>query len=156
MTDLASHPLADPDAELVQDFGTNRAIYRQLGQLGHNGLDFAAKRGQEVFAAAAGTVVHAGWSHDHPWLTHHAGRAVLIDHGDGFTGYAHLDTVEVAEGQPVAAGELIGGAGDTGTAGGVHLHFEWLPKTAAPHGVPDFANGYAGRARPELAEQLGG
>ena len=100
-----------------------------------------------------GTVVHAGWSHDHPWLTHHAGRAVLIDHGDGFTGYAHLESVAVAEGQPVGAGELLGGAGDSGTAAGVHLHFEWLPKAGGELGQPDFANGYAGRARPALKGQ---
>lgn len=130
------------DAPIIQDFGTQRALYRNLGQLGHNGIDYAADEGTPVSASAPGTVVHAGWSQHHPWLTHHAGVAVLISHGTHFTGYAHLSALNVSEGQPVEAGEIIGAVGHTGTAGSDHLHFEIL---LSP---PDFSNGFAGRIRP--------
>ena len=123
----------------IQTYGANRRLYRALGQLGHNGLDLAAEPGTPIYAAAAGTIIHAGWSHDHPWLTHHAGIATLIHHGDYITGYAHQAGIAAVEGQPVAAGELIGYVGRTGTAGTDHLHFELLAAK------PDFGNGYAGR-----------
>lgn len=134
-------------APILQDFGVRRELYRALGQLGHNGIDYAAPEGSEVRAAASGTVVHAGWSQHHPWLTHHAGIAVLISHGDHFTGYAHLSALSVTEGQPVEAGEVIGAVGHTGTAGSDHLHFEAL---GSP---PEFGNGYAGRIRPVFTEE---
>ncbi|UVK60167.1 minor tail protein [Arthrobacter phage SerialPhiller] len=136
------HPC--PGAELIVPYGARRNLYRKLGQLGHNGDDYEAPEGTPVYATAAGTVLHAGWSHDHPWLTHNAGRAVLVSHtgGDEIAGYAHLSAVAVAEGQPVGAGELLGYVGHTGTAGSDHLHFERLPA------VPDFGNGYAGRIKP--------
>lgn len=130
------------DAPVIQEFGVSRSLYRNLGQLGHNGIDYAAPEGTEVAAAAAGTVVHAGWSQNHHWLTHHAGVAVLISHGTHFTGYAHLSALNIAEGDHVEPGDIIGQVGHTGTAGSDHLHFEVL---ANP---PDFANGYAGREKP--------
>lgn len=133
-------------APILQPFGTRRQLYRALGQLGHNGIDYAAEEGTEVTASAPGTVVHAGWSQNHPWLTHHAGIAVLINHGTHFTGYAHLSAINVAEGQPVEAGEVIGQVGHTGTAGSDHLHFEFLGNP------PDFSNGYAGREEPTFTE----
>lgn len=133
-------PIENPN--VLQAFGIHRPLYRALGQLGHNGIDFAAPEGTPVMAAAAGTVVHAGWSHQHPWLTHNAGIAVLVHHGTHYTGYAHLSGLAVAEGQRVETGDVLGAVGRTGTAGSDHLHFEVL---AAP---PVFSNGYAGRIRP--------
>lgn len=134
-------------APILQAFGVRRELYRSLGQLGHNGIDYAAPEGSEVRASAAGTVVHAGWSQHHPWLTHHAGIAVLVSHEGYFTGYAHLSALNVVEGQPVEAGEVIGAVGHTGTAGSDHLHFEVL---GSP---PEFGNGYAGRIRPVFTEE---
>ena len=128
------------EGDEIQGFGASRALYRRLGQLGHNGRDIAADVGTPVYAMAAGTVLHAGWSHDHPWLTHHAGIAVLVHHGDTISGLAHLSKVAVKPGDRVEAGQLVGHVGVTGTAGGTpHVHAELLAAT------PDFSNGYAGR-----------
>ena len=143
MTPELLRPVAGDD---LQDFGANRSLYRRLGQLGHNGRDIAAPVGTPVYAMAGGTVLHAGWSHDHPWLTHHAGIAVLVHHGDTITGLAHLSKVAVAPGDRVEAGQLVGYSGDTGTAGAVpHVHAELLAAQ------PDWSNGYAGRLRFDFA-----
>lgn len=55
------------------------------------------------------------------------GNYVLLQHGGGeFTLYGHLKegSVTVAKGQKVAAGDTIGGIGNSGSSGGVHLHWE--------------------------------
>jgi murein DD-endopeptidase MepM/ murein hydrolase activator NlpD len=86
---------------------------------GHEGLDFAAKIGDRVGAAAAGEVIYAG---DEP---NRFGRLVVIDHGnDWYTAYGHLSRVTVSRGEKVAAGERIGLAGDAGEAERPELHFE--------------------------------
>lgn len=56
-----------------------------------------------------------------------AGNYVVIDHGDGVvTRYYHLaaDSVRVAAGDEVHAGEVIGMMGSTGYSTGAHLHFQ--------------------------------
>jgi murein DD-endopeptidase MepM/ murein hydrolase activator NlpD len=40
------------------------------------------------------------------------------------SGYAHLDSFAVAEGQLVATGEAAGFVGSTGLSTGAHLHWE--------------------------------
>jgi murein DD-endopeptidase MepM/ murein hydrolase activator NlpD len=55
------------------------------------------------------------------------GNAVVIDHGYGLQSlYGHLSTIDVKEGQAVKRGETVGRSGDTGLAGGDHLHFSIL------------------------------
>ncbi len=84
----------------------------------HSGIDIAAPIGTPVISVAAGQVLFAGWMRGY-------GQTVLIDHGgDLMTIYGHLSRMDVAEGQAVAAGQIIGGVGSTGTSTGSHLHFE--------------------------------
>jgi murein DD-endopeptidase MepM/ murein hydrolase activator NlpD len=55
------------------------------------------------------------------------GQAVLIDHGQGlFSLYGHLSGISVSEGQKVEKGQTVGASGQTGMAGGDHLHFGTL------------------------------
>jgi murein DD-endopeptidase MepM/ murein hydrolase activator NlpD len=50
---------------------------------------------------------------------------VEIDHGGGFTTrYAHLKSIEVAVGEEVAAGTIVGEVGSSGRSTGPHLHYE--------------------------------
>ena len=53
------------------------------------------------------------------------GNMVIIDHGGGlFSGYAHMSSFAVAEGQLVQQGDIIGYIGTTGLSSGPHLHWE--------------------------------
>ncbi len=50
---------------------------------------------------------------------------VEIDHGNGLsTRYAHLEEIEIAEGQMIDKGGVVGRVGATGRATGPHLHYE--------------------------------
>lgn len=85
----------------------------------HKGMDIAAPANSEIFAAADGTVLTAGW-HDGGY-----GYYVVIDHGSGHkTLYAHCNEILVNVGQAVTQGQLIALVGSTGRSTGNHLHFE--------------------------------
>lgn len=58
------------------------------------------------------------------WQTGY-GNYVMIEHRDRLvTVYAHLEKVQVKEGQKVAKGTVLGFMGNTGNSFGAHLHFE--------------------------------
>ena len=126
----------------TQGFGVNPDFYRQFGQNGHNGIDLAANPGTSVYAAGDGTIQFEGWGQNNRWMGSEAGICILIDHGDKHTGYAHLSSTVINQGQHVTKGQLIGYTGQTGVAEGPHLHFEVFPAN------PDFKNGFAGRVDP--------
>lgn len=89
------------------------------GKRWHNAIDIAAPWGTPLYAAAAGTVSTAGWQSGYGYM-------VSINHGDGWeTRYGHMaQQPEVAAGQWVERGQLIGYMGCTGNCTGPHLHFE--------------------------------
>lgn len=87
----------------------------------HKGMDFAAKTGEPVLAAANGTVIKS-------YLSTSFGHCVIILHENGMqTLYAHMAGRFVIQGQRVTAGQKIGTVGATGRATGAHLHFEVHP-----------------------------
>ncbi|MEA2608550.1 MAG: hypothetical protein QOJ75_793 [Chloroflexota bacterium] len=91
----------------------------QYFHYGHFGVDIAADYGSEVRAAAAGTVVFAGWKGNG------GGYQVWISHGSGlYTTYNHMSAVSVGYGQSVSEGQQVGRIGQSGNATGPHLHFE--------------------------------
>ena len=89
-------------------------------------------KGEPVLAAAAGVVVKAGWASS-GWANY--GQRVILEHdpGDGHryvTLYAHLDRIDVQEGDTVARGQPIGALGQScqgalscSSFGTPHLHF---------------------------------
>jgi len=84
----------------------------------HEGIDIACAYGAPVHAAAAGTVIYAGWMQGY-------GNLVVLDHGNGIsTAYAHASAILVSVGQSVGQGEEVSLVGATGHATGPHLHFE--------------------------------
>lgn len=102
-----------PGAYVSSTFG-----YRDFDGAFHKGLDLAAGEGTPTYAAAAGTVVTAGWSDS-------AGNWVVINHGNGLTTkYMHHSAICVSEGQTVSKGQQIGYVGNTGNSFGAHLHFQ--------------------------------
>lgn len=108
-----------PGAYMGSPFGrridpfTGRTAY-------HTGLDFQARTGTPILAAAGGVVVttqnHAGY-----------GKMVEVDHGNNLmTRYAHASSISVKKGDLVKRGEEVAKVGSTGRSTGPHLHFEVL------------------------------
>lgn len=86
---------------------------------GHTGLDFIAGKGTEIAAAADGIVLEADCDKDG------IGNYITIDHGDGYkTLYAYCDSLAVASGDKVCAGDIIATVGSSGITTANHLHFE--------------------------------
>ncbi len=82
------------------------------------GIDIRSPQGTPVRAVWPGRVVHAGWFKGY-------GNLIIVDHGDGiFSLAAHLDALEKAVGDAVAAGDEVGTVGDTGSLKGPYLYFE--------------------------------
>ena len=86
----------------------------------HYGYDLASLAGSPITASNAGRVVFA----DELGIY---GLCVIVDHGLGlFSLYAHLSSIDVAVGDTVEKGHSLGNSGQTGLAGGDHLHFAML------------------------------
>src|SRR5262249_8221987 len=83
----------------------------------HQGFDLASLRTTPIPAGHRGRVVYAG-----PLGIY--GNAVILDHGLGlFSLYGHMSEIAVTRGADVERGAILGKTGETGLAGGDHLHF---------------------------------
>jgi murein DD-endopeptidase MepM/ murein hydrolase activator NlpD len=84
----------------------------------HQGMDFTAPTGTEVFATGNAKVAFSGWKQGY-------GNTVILDHGYGYqTLYAHLYKSLVRKGQKVRRSDIIALVGNTGKSTGPHLHYE--------------------------------
>jgi murein DD-endopeptidase MepM/ murein hydrolase activator NlpD len=109
-------------ASTSSTFGEQRS-YRVDGQEAggsrHDGLDLASVRLDKVLAANDGVVLFVGDLGIY-------GTTVVIGHGLGMISiYGHLSSIGVEEGNEVKRGNVVGRSGETGLAGGDHLHFEF-------------------------------
>ena len=85
----------------------------------HQGQDFASTIGNPVYATGDAVVEKTTFQY------RGYGNEILLDHGYGSqTRYAHLNTIEVAEGMKIHRGDRIGTVGNTGKSTGPHLHYE--------------------------------
>jgi murein DD-endopeptidase MepM/ murein hydrolase activator NlpD len=120
--DLAFRPPAQ--GRLSGNFGLRRVI-NGLERMPHAGIDFAVPVGTPVRAAGAGVVVETGDFFFN-------GHSVYLDHGQGLvTLYCHLERIDVAPGERVAAGQVVGLSGNTGRTSGPHLHWTVLANGTA-------------------------
>lgn len=104
------------EGKLAYRFGTERRPNGVI--LRWNGIGIAARPGTQVRAVEAGTVVMAG-----PFEGY--GPSVVVSHGGGFyTLYLYLQTVNVREGQQIAARTVIGTVGGERTPEGPHIEFQ--------------------------------
>ncbi len=105
----------DRDLYVTSSFG-----WRDLG-FGpefHKGIDFRCNESNSVHSIKDGKIVYAGWSNGY-------GNLVTVQHGDyDYSSYAHLDRIDVSNGQQVSGGSQLGMCGNTGRSFGSHLHFE--------------------------------
>ncbi len=97
----------------------------------HEGIDISNSANTPISATAYGTVSYAGYRGGF-------GNLVIIDHGYGYeTYYAHLNRIDVSEGESVSRGQRIGLMGSTGRSMGDHLHYEVRvngnPRDPAPY-----------------------
>lgn len=112
-----------PNAKVMSSFAEHRT-YRYQGRLvdqqDHLGYDLAVTRRSPVPSANNGIVLLARYFGIY-------GNTVIIDHGCGLMSlYGHLSSIEVSEGKAVGRGDILGRTGETGLAGGDHLHFATL------------------------------
>lgn len=119
-----------------------------LPEVVHTGVDIPAPFGTPVLSAGPGKVIWVGYGlfaqKEDPSDPY--GLAIAIRHDFGYEGealftvYGHLSKANVAKGQHVEGGEIIGEVGDSGKTSGVHLHFE----------VRVGRNTFSGSRNPEL------
>jgi len=112
-----------PNSKVFANFPEERTYQvdgRTVDTQWHLGIDLASRRQSPVEAANAGRVVFTGENGIY-------GNMIVLDHGLGlFSLYAHLSEMSVKVGQEVTRGEALGRTGETGLAGGDHLHFALL------------------------------
>lgn len=112
-----------PHAQAEASFADLRKyIYKgkQIDQQTHLGYDLAVTQHVGVEAANDGRVVYAA-----PLGIY--GNCIVVDHGYGLmTLYGHLSQIQVHEGDMVKRGQVMGISGQTGMAGGDHIHFGML------------------------------
>jgi murein DD-endopeptidase MepM/ murein hydrolase activator NlpD len=103
-------------AHPAKNFGRRRVLNGNPGSP-HTGMDFPAVAGTPIHAAQAGRVVLAE-------NLFFSGNTVVVDHGLGiYTFYGHMEKIDVAAGDAVKAGIVLGLVGATGRVTGPHLHW---------------------------------
>lgn len=87
----------------------------------HEGIDFTAPIGTEIYATGNGIVAKTEYN------GRGYGNNVVINHGFGYsTLYGHMSRFNVRPGQRVNRGDVIGYVGNTGSSTGPHVHYEVL------------------------------
>jgi len=102
------------------DFRTYIYENKEVDKQVHLGFDLAKTANAAVTAANHGKVLFAADLGIY-------GNCVILDHGMGIQSlYGHLSSFAVKEGENVKQGQTVGNSGQTGLAGGDHLHFSMM------------------------------
>ena len=118
-------PMGSESGALVynaQPFTENHHLGDDLNGIGGENTDL----GDPVYAIANGRVIYTGWPAD-GW-----GNLILVMHAYEEKGerryvqscYAHLSSIDIADGKIVRRGQKIGTVGNAGGKYLAHLHFE--------------------------------
>jgi murein DD-endopeptidase MepM/ murein hydrolase activator NlpD len=116
----AIQPVNNKDLRRIGSyFGTRMDPFYKVRKF-HEGMDFSAPIGTEVYATGNGAIEMAGHDDGGGY-----GNEVIIDHGYSYkTVYAHLSRIFVKPGQKILRGQIIGYVGNTGKSTSPHLHYE--------------------------------
>ena len=116
------------------------------GRHQHKGVDLAQPVGSPVYATADGVVSRADWFSSY-------GLFISLEHGGNIqTRYGHLSRLNVAAGQAVHKGDLIGYVGTTGRSTGPHLHYEVRIAGVAVNPIPYLSGGAQLAAAPAATQ----
>lgn len=108
--------------ELTGRFGASSGLWSST----HTGLDFAVAQGTAIRAITDAVVVATDYDGSY-------GLKTVLRTEDGTELWlCHQDSVTVAPGEHVAAGQEIGSVGMTGNTTGPHLHLEVRPGGGDP------------------------
>jgi hypothetical protein len=115
----AIQPVSNKDLRRLSSyFGYRTDPYYKIPKF-HEGVDFSAPIGTDIYATGDGTVIMAERAKTG------YGNQIIIDHGFGYkTMYAHLQSFKVRQGERVTRGQVIGTVGSTGKSTSPHLHYE--------------------------------
>ena len=87
-------------------------------EIHHNGIDILAPIGTKILALADGVIKEAKYDQEY-------GNYIIIKNDEEYeTLYAHLDKINVKEGETILQGKEIGTVGSTGNSTAPHLHLE--------------------------------
>lgn len=102
---------------VVRPFG--ESIHPRFGTVvPHKGITISAAMGTPIRAVADGVVDFVDWLPGY-------GKCLIVSHGDGYyTLYAHASSLFPTVGATVAAGDVVGEVGDSGSLEGSQLYFE--------------------------------
>ena len=115
----AIQPMSNKDLKRLSSFFGMRTDPIYKVKKFHEGVDFSAPKGTEIYSTGDGVVVSARKSN------RHYGNTIKIDHGYGYvTIYAHMEDFSVKKGEHVKRGQVIGTVGNTGKSTAPHLHYE--------------------------------
>lgn len=101
--------------------------YRHLRSDGtyHQGYDLVGIGGKHIYSPVYGTVIRAGWECATLPKKGFGQRVVLrVGCTNYYMYFGHLSQINVAAGQKLKPGDLIGVEGSTGHSTGSHLHWE--------------------------------
>jgi len=115
----AIQPVSNKDLRRIGSyFGYRTDPFYKVSKF-HEGIDFTATVGTDIYATGDGVVMQVERSYGG------YGNIIIINHGFGYeTVYAHLSKMGVRRGEKVKRGQVIGQVGNTGKSTSPHLHYE--------------------------------
>lgn len=149
---LASIPAIQPItkksiARLASGYGYRiHPIYKT--SMMHEGIDFTAPIGTEIYATGNGTVAKVEYN------GRGYGNNVVINHGFGYsTLYGHMSRFAVRPGQKIKRGDVIGYVGNTGSSTGPHVHYEVIKNGKKIDPINFFFNDLTAEEYDKIREQ---
>jgi len=117
-SEKVAEKVAEKPEEIVWVWPAEGKISTNFADSKNKGVDFLGKPGQNIYSAAAGTVMYAGSG------IRGYGNLVIIKHSNNFlSAYAHNQSILVKEKQVITKGQKIAEMGNS-DSDVVKLHFE--------------------------------